>query len=109
MAILIRVILLLLPIIALLLWLRWRSKRDLDEATKEAEFRRFRIGLLILVSLMTVTTVAWRFTDDRTGGIDEVYVPARVDDDGNLIPGHFVPKEEEGEDEDPPSGSLDGR
>lgn len=93
MAIVIRIILVLLPVIALILWLRWRSKRDLGEEIREIEARRLRIGMTVLTVMLLLTGLAFRFMDGTSGEVDQVYVPARVEN-GVLIPGKFVPKDE---------------
>ena len=103
MAFFLRILLVLIPILALFLWLRWRMKRDLDEATREVEFRRLWTGALVLVVAMLLTGLGLRFFDDASGDTDLVYVPARVED-GKVIPGHYVPKEEAGG-EKPESGA----
>lgn len=117
MAVLLRILLILIPIMALFLWLRWRVKRDLDEETREIEFRRLRAGFVALVVALFAVGLGIRFLDETSGDVDQVYVPARVEN-GVLIPGRFVSKDEaeaqssapeqETEKEDPPSGGGDG-
>lgn len=107
MAVVIRIILVLLPIIALILWLRWRSKRDQGEEIRELEAKRLRIGMSILTVALLLTGLAFRFLDNTSGEVDQVYVPARVEN-GVLIPGKFVPKDEvpeEAQKEDSDDGS----
>lgn len=93
MAVALRILLVLLPIAALLLWLRWRSKRDLGEEVREVEAKRLRVGMTVLTVLLLLTGLSFRFLDNTSGNVDEVYVPARVEN-GVLIPGKFVPREE---------------
>lgn len=93
MAFFLRLMLILIPIVALLLWIRWRMKRDLDEETRRIEFKRFRIGLASLLVALLATGLGLRFFDDGAGDVDSVYVPARVED-GKVIPGYYIPKEE---------------
>lgn len=93
MAFFLRLMLILIPIAALLMWIRWRMKRDLDEETREIEFRRLRIGLAVLLAVTLATGLGLRFFDDGAGDIDSIYVPARVED-GKVIPGYYIPKDE---------------
>lgn len=93
MAVLLRILLVLLPIIALVLWLRWRVKREQGEDVRELEAKRLRVGMSILTVALLLTGLAFRFLDNTSGDVDQVYVPARVEN-GVLIPGKFVPKDE---------------
>lgn len=93
MALLLRIILVLIPIVAVLAWLRWRMKRDLDEEVRLAEFKRLKISFVCLTVVLLFAGLGLRFLNDTSGNVDEVYVPARVEN-GVLIPGKFVPKEE---------------
>jgi len=102
MAAVIRILLVLLPIAALLLWLRWRSKRDLGEEIREMEARRLRIGMTVLTVALLLSGLAIRFLDDRSGNADQIYIPDRVEN-GVLIPGKFVPRDEVPEDTPDPT------
>lgn len=106
MAVFLRLLLILIPIFGLLLWIRWRMKRDLDAETRRIEFKRLRIGLTALLVALLATGLGMRFSDDGAGNIDSVYVPARVED-GKLIPGYYIPKEdaEKKETDKPRSGN----
>lgn len=107
MAVVLRILLVLLPIMALILWLRWRAKRDLGEEIRELEVKRLRVGMSILTAALLLTGLAFRFLDDTSGEIDQVYVPARMEN-GVLIPGKFVPRdevEEEKSEDDTDDGS----
>jgi len=95
-AIFLRLMLILIPVVGLLLWIRWRMKRDLDEETRKTEFRRFRIGMTVLVLATLATGLGLRFFDEGAGEIDSIYVPARVEN-GKVIPGYYIPKESEDE------------
>lgn len=109
MAFFLRLMLILIPIIGLLMWIRWRMKRDLDEKTRQVEFKRFRIGLTVLLVVTLATGLGLRFLDEGAGDVDSVYVPARVED-GKVIPGYYIPKDDaEKKDTDKPkSGDPDG-
>lgn len=107
MAVVLRILVVLLPVIALILWLRWRSKRDLGDEVRELEAKRLRVGMTILTVALLLTGLGFRFLDDTSGNVDEVYVPARVEN-GVLIPGKFVPKDqvpEESSEKDSDDGS----
>ena len=93
MVVMLRVLLVLLPVVALILWLRWRHKRDLGDEVRELEAKRLRVGMTILTVALLLTGLGFRFLDDTSGDVDEVYVPARVEN-GVLIPGKFVPKDQ---------------
>ncbi len=92
MAILLRAMLILIPIFGLFLWIRWRMKRDLDEETREVEFRRLQIGMTVLVLATLATGLGLRFFDDDVGEIDSIYVPDRIEN-GKVIPGYYIPKD----------------
>lgn len=93
MAFFLRLMLIIIPIVGLLMWIRWRMKRDLDEETRRIEFKRFRIGLSALLVATLATGIGLRFFDDGAGDVDSIYVPARVED-GKVIPGYYIPKDE---------------
>lgn len=96
MVIFLRVMLILIPIFGLLLWIRWRMKRDLDEETRKAEFKHLQIGMVVLVLTTLATGLGLRFFDDDVGEIDSIYVPDRIEN-GKVIPGYYIPKESAGE------------
>lgn len=102
MVVVLRILLVLIPIIALLLWLRWRVKQDLDEETQQLEFKRLCVGMAVLVLALFATGLGLRFFDDSSGDVDQVYVPARVED-GKVVPGKFVPRDEQEQNQTPKS------
>ena len=93
MAIVFRILLILIPIVAVILWLRWRASETMDEEDREAELKRLKIGLGALVVALFAVGIGFRTMDDSSGEVDQVYVPARVED-GKVIPGKFVPRQE---------------
>lgn len=97
MIVVLRIIMLLLPMVALLMWLRWRSKRGLEAEDLAFEQRRLRNGLLAVAASFLVAGLLLRVFDPDVGDTDSVYIPARVVD-GELIPGQFVPKDRVDED-----------
>lgn len=94
MLIFLRIMLLLLPVVALVLWLRWRAKQVSDDTIDvKKELRRFRITLGVLIAAMLMVGISLRVFDDGAGNTDSVYVPPHVVD-GEVVPGRFVPKDE---------------
>ena len=93
MAIVFRILLILIPIVAVILWLRWRASETMDEEDREAELKRLKVVLIALVMALFGLGLSFRAMDDTSGDVDQVYVPARVED-GKVIPGKFVPRDE---------------
>lgn len=94
MTVVLRIILVLLPIVALFLWLRWRAAKgtDAEDESQTAEMKQFRIGAAVIVSLAILAGLGLRYFDDSSGETDLAYVPPHVEN-GKVVPGHFVPKE----------------
>lgn len=90
--IILRILLVLLPVLLLVWWLRGRAKRAKGEQIQDKDLKRARLTLLGFVVLIAALGLALKFSDD-SGETDLVYVPAKVVD-GKLIPGHFVPADE---------------
>jgi len=107
MVIFLRVMLILIPIFGLLLWIRWRMKRDLDEETRKAEFRHLQIGITVLVLATLATGMSLRFFEDDVGDIDSIYVPDRIEN-GKVIPGYFIPKKVDERDDEKPASDENG-
>lgn len=89
--VLIRVLLVLLPVLLYLLWLRYRQRRQTaldgeDEAALAAAQRELSWGVGFVVVLLVSGFAYLAFT----GGEDpnSRYVPPRVED-GEVVPGHF--------------------
>ncbi|WP_262696107.1 hypothetical protein [Kordiimonas aquimaris] len=93
MLVFLRIMLLILPILAVALWLRWRSKQSMEDADLQLEAKRFRIGVGFLLVAMVLTGLSLRVFDDGAGDTDSVYVPPHVVD-GEVVPGKFVPKDD---------------
>lgn len=100
MIVVLRIILLLLPLVALLLWLRWRSKRGMEAEVLEVEQRRLRNGLLAVAVGFLLAGLMLRIFDPDAGDTDSVYIPAH-EVDGELVPGRLVPKDELDENDQP--------
>lgn len=88
MIIVIRVLLLLLPVVGLLFWIRARARRSANGEFSDEDVKHLRLGLVGLVVLLLIAGIGIRMTD-TSGGEGEFYIPARVEN-GKTIPGHFV-------------------
>ena len=88
MIIVIRILLLLLPVIGLIFWIRARARRSQSGEFSNEDVKHLRLGLVGLVVLLLIAGIGIRMTD-TSGGEGEFYVPARVEN-GKTIPGHFV-------------------
>lgn len=93
MVIFLRIMLLLLPIIAVVLWLRWRAKQKNDDADLQKELKRFKVAMAVILAAIVCVGLSLRVFDDSSGDTDTVYIPPHVVD-GKVVPGRFVPKEE---------------
>ncbi|WP_374764909.1 hypothetical protein [Yunchengibacter salinarum] len=87
-AIVLRIVLLLVPVLALLFWLRWLSRKTGDESEKAAEVRRLRLVLLGLLVVGLGAGLGLYLSDDNSGDPSTTYVPSRVEN-GELVPGRF--------------------
>lgn len=103
-----RILLLLLPLVAVLMWLRWRMRKDRTEEELQHEIANFRkvMGLLILVAI--AAGVGLKLTDENTGDPRTKYIPPHTEN-GQVVPGRFVPVDEEPKDapEDPKGSTED--
>ena len=102
MALLFRILLLSLPVIAVIAWLRWRMREDKTEEERLADFAKLRNTLGILVVVGLVAGIGLKLVDDRTGDPRTKYIPPHSEN-GQVVPGRFVP-----EDEDTTSGDAAG-
>lgn len=93
-----RIVLLLLPLVALLLWLRWRLKKDRDEEELARELSRLRRTLVVIVLAAVVAVLGLRFSDEEAGDPRTKYIPPHTEN-GQVVPGRFVPIEEEDQSE----------
>ena len=105
MAILIRIALLLLPMVGLIMWLRWRARRKAGEEISDGEYLRLQITLGGIAALLLVAGLSLKFMDD-SGAAGKVYVPAKIVD-GQLIDGHFIDPVLQGETDSTPKKSGD--
>lgn len=93
MVILLRVLLVLLPVILLVVWVRWRSKLNKGGEIPASEVKSLRLSLLAIVIAIMGVGIGLKLFDE-SGDVDGVYVPARVEN-GTLIPGYFKPQGDE--------------
>ncbi|TNE62817.1 MAG: hypothetical protein EP335_10970 [Alphaproteobacteria bacterium] len=89
-AILLRAALLVLPLVAVILWLRWRWAHQGDPEMLESELGRLRITLVAIGGAMLIVLLALRFTDNDTGAPRTHYVPPHSEN-GKVVPGRFEP------------------
>ncbi|NVJ70446.1 MAG: hypothetical protein HWE08_08845 [Alphaproteobacteria bacterium] len=102
-AAILRIILLLLPLVALLMWLRWRMKTDRSEDELQQDLTKLRRGLIVVVIMALATGIGLKLTDPNKGDARTKYIPPHTVD-GEVVPGRFVPADEapeEGEDTEP--------
>ncbi|PCI61111.1 MAG: hypothetical protein COB37_08670 [Kordiimonadales bacterium] len=103
MAILIRILLLLLPMVGLIMWLRWRARRKAGEEISDGEYLRLQITLGGIAVMLLVAGLSLKFIGD-SGAAGQVYVPAKIVD-GQLIEGHFIDPEKKSETDPAPKKS----
>lgn len=106
MAIFLRILLLSLPVIAVLAWLRWRMKEDKTEEARAADLAKLQKTLVALVVTGLVAGVGLKLVDDRMGDARTRYIPPHSEN-GQVVPGRFVP-EEESEPAQQPLGEEEG-
>ncbi len=88
---LIRLALILAPLLMVVMWLKWRMKKDRTQAELDQDIVVLRQRLMILIGVMLAAILGLYLLDDRRGDADMIYVPARVEN-GKLIPGEYQPK-----------------
>ncbi|WP_417465069.1 hypothetical protein [Kordiimonas sp.] len=106
--IILRIALLLMPLVAVIFWLRWRLKKDQTEEERQQDISRLQktLGVLVLVAL--VAGVCLRLLDDRTGDARTRYIPPHSED-GKVVPGRFVSDDDEEPEEGQEGGEEDPR
>jgi len=85
-----RIVLLLLPLVAMGMWLRWRIANRGDEAELQQEFKRLRKTLVVLIVLMLMSVLGLWLSNDERGQPGLKYIPPHSEN-GKVVPGHFVP------------------
>ncbi len=106
--IILRIALLLMPLVAVIFWLRWLLKKDQTEEERQQDISRLQktLGVLVLVAL--VAGVSLRLLDDRTGDARTRYIPPHSED-GKVVPGRFVSDDDEEPEEGKEGGEEDPR
>ncbi|WP_417460165.1 hypothetical protein [Kordiimonas sp.] len=92
--IILRIALLLIPLVAVIFWLRWRLKKDQTEEERRQDISRLQKTLGVLVIVALAAGVSLRLLDDRTGDARTRYIPPHSED-GKVVPGRFVSEDEE--------------
>lgn len=105
MIVLIRILLLLLPIIGVIYFLRWRYRvKASGEDPNDEDIKNVRaIMITVLVSIIMLGLLL-RFADTSSSDRETTYIPPHMVD-GELVPGEFVDSEEAGKPVDSPETS----
>ncbi len=106
MAIFLRILLLSLPVIAVIAWLRWRMKEDKTEEERAADLAKLQKTLVVLVVVGLGAGLGLKLVDDRMGDARTRYIPPHSED-GKVVPGRFVPENGEDEAQESPDNSPD--
>ncbi len=92
--IVLRIILLLLPLFAVLYYLRWRHRLKLSgRVADDEDLKSIRTILLSIIATLIVLLLVWRFLDTKSTDRYKIYVPPKVVD-GKVVPAHFIDREE---------------
>lgn len=86
-----RILVLLLPVILFLLWI-WARKRARDRGENLAALD-YKIAALMGAAIIGVLIIAWFGISDDAGKRDALYVAPYVNEQGEVVPGHFVDPE----------------
>ena len=88
--IIVRIILLLLPLIGVIYFLRWRYRLKVsgEEASDEDIVKVRTILITIFVSLLLLGLLL-RFFDTTTTDRDKIYVPPHVEN-GKMVPAEYI-------------------
>ncbi|NVJ98570.1 MAG: hypothetical protein HWE25_10485 [Alphaproteobacteria bacterium] len=93
-AAILRIVLLLAPLVAVIMWLRWRVREDRTEEELQADFAKMRMWLVAMLGITLLAALGLRFMDDGTGDARTKYIPPHTED-GVVVPGRFVPADED--------------
>lgn len=88
-----RILLLVTPLLALVLWLKHRAKSDRSPEELDQDVKSLNIRLGVLVIVMLGIVLALYVLDDRRAPAGQVYIPPHMEN-GVLVQGRFVDKEE---------------
>jgi hypothetical protein len=82
---------LLLPLLLFLLWI-WARKRARDRGEDLAALD-YKIAALMGAAIIGILIIAWLGISDDVGDRDALYVAPYVNEQGEVVPGHFVDPE----------------
>lgn len=108
-AAILRIVLLLLPLVALFMWLRWRMRTDRTEEELQADLIKLRKWLVGIIIVAIFSVLGLKFADESAGDARTKYIPPHTVD-GKVVPGRFVPADEaeEGVSREKPEGEDAG-
>ncbi len=92
-AVILRLVLLLLPIVAVVVWLRWRMRTDRTEDELARDVGTLRKLLVLLIIVMIGAGLGLKLTDENTGDPRTKYIPPHSEN-GRVVPGKLVPADE---------------
>ena len=97
----IRIILLILPLVLVLYYLRRRylMKKSGQEVSNE-DLKTARVILLAVIGSLLVLVVTFSYFDTKSTQKDKIYIPPEVVD-GKVVPGHFIDKDDVNKEETP--------
>ncbi len=104
-AVILRLVLLVLPIVAVVIWLRWRMRTDRTEDELARDVGTLRKLLVLLIIVMIGAGLGLKLTDENTGDPRTKYIPPHTEN-GRVVPGQLVPADEtpdDSQDTDPES------
>lgn len=104
-ALIARLILLAAPVVLLIVWLRYRTAHNRQDADLNREIIRGRRILLAALIAMFAAVLMLYFDKDDRGHAHTRYVPPHIED-GRLVPGRFVPVEPAVPDGEPNDGPI---
>ena len=92
MALVLRVLLFLLPLVAFVTFLKYRLSSDKSEAALAAETERLKRRLIFIAALFLLAVVALNIVTTR-GTPAECYIPPKTVD-GKIVKGRYVPNDD---------------
>lgn len=90
-ALILRLLLFITPLVCLYFWLRWRRAKLQEGADLKKEMKLIRFTLVSLMIAIVSLAFALRLMDDDHGRPDQEYTPPHLKD-GEVVPGKFNDK-----------------